>query len=58
MSSKIKSLVYLSCFVFASIIYNTTIEENPTDYTDTIALDKTQEIATSDVSDFEENTEK
>ena len=45
MTNKIKSLIYLSCFIFASVLYKTTIEENTPKLSDKMELTETHQIA-------------
>ncbi len=54
MSNKIKSLIYLSCFVLAAIIYNGTITEETEQFADN------QEFVDADIviEPFSENTDQ
>jgi hypothetical protein len=45
MTNKIKSLIYLSCFVFASVLYSTTLEENTPELSNKMELTQTNQIA-------------
>ncbi len=45
MNPKIKSLIYLSCFIFASVFYHTTIEDNTNQLTEKIEITDTNAIA-------------
>lgn len=56
MSSKIKSLIYLSCFIFAAIVYNGTIEDTTIQLSDKVELTETNAIADSNTKDLEANT--
>jgi len=53
MTNKIKSLIYLSCFIFASILYNTTIEENTPKLSDKMELNETNQIADTHAEDLQ-----
>ncbi len=56
MTQKIKSLIYLSCFVFAAIVYNGTIEDTTIQLSDKAELTETNAIADSHSKDLEANT--
>lgn len=51
MNNKIKSLLYLSCFVFASIVYNATIEENMPELSKKMELTEPNTLADSHSED-------
>lgn len=55
MTHKIKSLIYLSCFVFASVIYNTTIENNTQNFSKEIEVVETNMITVAYDVDTEQN---
>ncbi len=52
MTQKIKSLIYLSCFVFAAILYAVAIEEFTIQLSDTMELKETNAIADSHSKDL------
>ena len=56
MTQKIKSLIYLSCFVFAAIVYNGTIKDTTIQLSDKAELSETNAIADSNTKDLEANT--
>ncbi|MFT6796287.1 MAG: hypothetical protein ACJART_001426 [Maribacter sp.] len=45
MTNKIKSSIYLCCFIFTSILYNTTIEENTSELSNKMELTQTNQVA-------------
>jgi hypothetical protein len=45
MTNKIKSLIYLSCFIFAAVFYNATIEENTPELSNKMELTQTNQVA-------------
>jgi hypothetical protein len=55
MTNKIKSLIYLSCFVFASVIYNTTIENNTQNFSNEIEVVETNMITIAYDADMQQN---
>jgi hypothetical protein len=56
MTNKIKSLIYLSCFVFASVLYNTAIEENTPKLSDKMELTETNQFADTHSEDLQHHT--
>jgi len=58
MNPKIKSLIYLSCFIFTAVLYNTTIEENTVQLSDKMELTETNTIAETHSELLERNTSK
>ena len=55
MTNKIKSLIYLSCFVFASVIYSITIENNTQNFSNEIEVVETNMITIAYDVDTEQN---
>lgn len=55
MTYKIKSLIYLSCFVFASVVYNTTMENNTPKFSNEIEVVETSTITNAYDTDMEQN---
>jgi len=53
MTNKIKSLIYLSCFIFASVVYNTTIEEYTPKLSDKMELTETNQFADTHSEDLQ-----
>ncbi len=56
MTNKIKSLIYLSCFVFASVLYNTTVEENTRELSKKIELTQANQVAETHSEDLQHQT--
>lgn len=55
MTNKIKSLIYLSCFVFASVIYSITIEDNTPKIFNEIEVVETNMITIAYDADMQQN---
>ncbi|WP_156950126.1 hypothetical protein [Maribacter antarcticus] len=56
MNNKIKSLIYLSCFIFASVLYNATNEENIPELSDKMELTQTNQVANTHSEDLQQHT--
>ncbi|MFD0798667.1 hypothetical protein ACFQZJ_14435 [Maribacter chungangensis] len=56
MTNKIKSLIYLGSFIFAAIIYNTTIETNTSELSNNMELNKANTIADSNSEELHTST--
>jgi hypothetical protein len=52
MNTKIKSLIYLSCFVFASVFYHATIEDNQNQLSEKIEMSETNAVADNEANDL------
>lgn len=55
MTYKIKSLIYLSCFVFASVVYNITLKKNLKEISDKMELTETNTIADTNSDLLDDN---
>jgi hypothetical protein len=56
MTNKIKSLIYLSCFIFAAVLYNATIEENTSELSNKMKLTQTNQIADTHPEDSQHHS--
>ena len=52
MNTKIKSLIYFSCFVFASVFYHATIEDNKNQLTEKIEITETNAVVDSETNEI------
>jgi len=52
MNTKIKSLIYFSCFVFASVFYHATIEDNQNQLSEKIEITETNAVVDSETNEI------
>jgi len=58
MTNKLKSLIYLSCFIFASIIYSITLEEHTSEYFKQIELTNSTIAVHTNAEEVQHNSKK
>ncbi|MFT6370106.1 MAG: hypothetical protein ACJAWH_001189 [Maribacter sp.] len=56
MTNKIKSLIYLSCFIFATVLYNVTTEEKTPELSNKMELTKTNQVTVTHSEDLQDDT--
>ncbi len=57
MTNKLKSLIYLSCFIFASVLYNQTMNTDPKEEIVSNTLEQEADIVINPYSDNEDRIE-